>query len=70
MKTRKVIRNTALESQRVRINVANFKRKKSKRSVKCTMCTQNRWFGNNKGRTTAKDANSKKLAKKEIKDYK
>lgn len=24
----------------------NFKRKKSKRSVKCTMCTKYRWMGN------------------------
>lgn len=33
----------------------NHKRKKCKRSVRCTMCTQNRWRGNNKDRFKAKD---------------
>ena len=28
----------------------NFKRKKSKRSVRCTLCTPVRWMGNRKGR--------------------
>ena len=35
--------------------MANFKRKKSKRSVKCTMCTQFRWMGNGKNRRPAKE---------------
>jgi hypothetical protein len=30
--------------------MANFKRKKSKRSVRCTLCTPLRWLGNNTGR--------------------
>lgn len=30
--------------------MANFKRKKTKRNVRCTMCTDYRWMGNNKGR--------------------
>ena len=34
--------------------MANFKRKKSKRSVRCTMCTQHRWLGNSKERVKAK----------------
>lgn len=33
--------------------MANFKRKKSRRNVKCTMCTPFR-LGNAKGRTQAK----------------
>lgn len=28
----------------------NYKRKKSKRSVRCTMCTAHRWLGNSRGR--------------------
>lgn len=30
--------------------MANFKRQKTKRRVRCTLCTTYRWFGNNKGR--------------------
>lgn len=26
--------------------MAHYKRKKPKRQVRCTMCTQHRWFGN------------------------
>lgn len=48
--------------------MANHKRKKSKRSVKCTMCTQHRWAGNAEGRFKAKDEAKKKAAKKEIKE--
>ena len=33
----------------------NFKRKKSKRSVRCTMCTQHRWRGNSKSRKSVRD---------------
>ncbi len=32
----------------------NFKRKKTKRRVKCTLCTKYRWLGNNKGRSKIK----------------
>jgi len=32
----------------------NFKRKRTKRRVKCTLCTKYRWLGNNKGRSKAK----------------
>lgn len=32
------------------ITVANFKKGKTKRRVKCTLCTKYRWLGNNKGR--------------------
>lgn len=31
----------------------NFKRKKTKRRVRCTLCTQFRWMGNSKGRKVA-----------------
>ncbi len=34
--------------------MANYKRKKSKRSVRCTLCTSYRWFGNAKGRCKSK----------------
>lgn len=46
--------------------MANHKRKKSKRTVKCTMCTTHRWFGNNKGRFKDKESAAKNQAKKEI----
>lgn len=48
--------------------MANHKRKKSKRSVKCTMCTQHRWAGNASGRFKAKDEAKKKQANKEMKE--
>lgn len=48
--------------------MANHKRGKSKRSVKCTMCTQHRWMGNAKGRDKAKNEEHKKHSKKEIKE--
>jgi hypothetical protein len=35
--------------------MANFKRKSTKRRVKCTRCTQHRWMGNNSGRFKIKD---------------
>ena len=35
--------------------MANFKRKKTKRRVRCTMCTKFRWMGNNKGRKRISD---------------
>ena len=30
--------------------MANFKRKKCRRQVKCTLCTPNKWKGNAKGK--------------------
>jgi hypothetical protein len=35
------------------------KRKKSKRSVRCTMCTTYRWMGNAKGRFPIRDVRNK-----------
>jgi len=35
------------------------KRKKSKKSVKCTICTPYRWLGNSKDRFKHKDRESK-----------
>jgi len=49
--------------------MAKHKRKKSKRSVRCTMCTTHRWLGNHKERLKAKDRAKKKQAEKEIKDH-
>jgi hypothetical protein len=33
----------------------HYKRKKSKRNVRCTMCTQLRWLGNNRGKKRISD---------------
>lgn len=33
----------------------HFKRGKSRRSIKCSHCTQHRWLGNRKGRFKAKE---------------
>lgn len=46
--------------------MSNFKRHKTKRRVRCTMCTQDRWKGNNTGRFKAKYEVAKKEAKKDI----
>lgn len=48
--------------------MANHKRKKSKRSVKCTLCTPHRWMGNSVGRNKPKEQALRKAAKKEIKE--
>lgn len=59
--------NTAKLNLSTRIkDVANHKRKKSKRVVKCTMCTTHRWFGNSAGRFPDKEVEKKKRSKKEI----
>ena len=39
--------------------MANFKRRRSKRSVRCTLCTPYRWMGNTKERVKAKDRSAK-----------
>jgi hypothetical protein len=39
----------------------NFKRKKSKRSVRCTLCTTYRWRGNSKGRKPIRDLRQQEL---------
>jgi hypothetical protein len=41
--------------------MANFKRKKSKRQVKCTICTTHRWKGNSKDRFKKADKSAEKL---------
>lgn len=48
--------------------MANFKRKKAKRQVRCTMCTQHRWLGNNKGRYRHTDNRAKEKALDMMKD--
>jgi hypothetical protein len=48
--------------------MAHHKRKKSKRSVRCTICTTHRWSGNTKGRFKRKYEVRKKEATKEIKE--
>ncbi len=44
----------------------NHKRGKSKRSVRCTLCTPHRWQGNGRNRFDARTTNKKKVAKEEI----
>lgn len=44
----------------------NFKRKKPKRSVRCTLCTADRWKGNAKDRRPAKEKALTKEQKNEI----
>lgn len=49
--------------------MANFKRRKSKRQVRCTLCTADRWRGNRAGRFKAKDEIGKKCGKKQIEAF-
>lgn len=46
--------------------MANFKRKKSKRNVRCTICTTHRYRGNRAGRFSNKEEAKKKEDQKEI----
>ena len=41
--------------------MANFKRKKSKRQVRCTLCTSYRWGGNTPIKTGIKRKQQKEL---------
>ena len=43
-----------------------FKRKKSKRSVKCTICTSWRWLGNSKQRLRISELKNRIKSKQEI----
>lgn len=42
----------------------NFKKRKTKRNVRCTLCTPNKWKGNNAGRFKSKEEYTKKELKK------
>ncbi len=44
-----------------------YKRKKSKRSVKCTICTPFRWLGNKLSRLTKQRQVDKQVAKEQMK---
>jgi hypothetical protein len=46
--------------------MANFKRKRCRRSVRCTLCTADRWRGNSKDRFAVK--NSRIVLKKDQKE--
>jgi hypothetical protein len=48
--------------------MANFKRKRTKRSVRCTMCTRDRWKGNNAGRFKGDRPRERMKQKKEMND--
>lgn len=39
--------------------MANFKRQKTKRNVRCTLCTPTKWMGNTKGRFDHKTEDAK-----------
>ena len=41
--------------------VANFRRKRSRRQIRCTICTPYRWLGNHKERIKLKDREDKAL---------
>jgi hypothetical protein len=43
--------------------MANYKRKKPRRSCKCTMCTKLRWLGNSAGRKRISDIRNVDKAK-------
>ncbi len=44
----------------------NFKRGKSKRVVRCTLCTKTRWMGNAKSRWKDREVEAKKIARSEM----
>ena len=45
-----------------------YRRRKCKRNVRCTICTDHRWLGNNTGRFKRKEEELKKIHRKEIED--
>lgn len=47
----------------------NFKRKKCKRVVRCTLCTPNRWKGNGKDRRPGKEKAIRKELSREADDF-
>ncbi len=49
--------------------MANWKRKRSKRAVRCTMCTAHSWMGNNGGRWDFKTNAAKFDSQDEIREY-
>jgi hypothetical protein len=49
--------------------MANFKRHKTKRNVRCTMCTQYRWMGNGKDRTRFKAASRRISADAQVEEF-
>lgn len=49
--------------------MANWKRKKSKRSVRCVLCTAHSWRGNHAGRHDFKTEADKFDAQDEIREY-
>lgn len=44
--------------------MANYKRKKSKKNVRCTLCTTYRWMGNTKERRPIRDRRATQREKK------
>jgi hypothetical protein len=44
----------------------HYKRKKSKRNVRCTMCTQLRWMGNSKSRKRISDLKNDDKVKEQM----
>jgi hypothetical protein len=48
----------------------NYKRKKARRNVRCTLCTDLRWLGNNNGRRKHSDSrNMGLMSAKRVENY-
>lgn len=46
--------------------MANFKRKRCKRQVRCTICTTHRWKGNGASRHSEKGKRTRERQRKEL----
>ena len=49
--------------------MANYKRGKSRRQVRCTLCTPHKWLGNNKPRKKDPERALRKEMDREIKEH-
>jgi hypothetical protein len=48
--------------------MANFKRTKTKRCVRCTLCTKHRWMGNGKDRFKFRSVSAKAAADRQVRE--
>ena len=49
--------------------MANFKRSKTKRNVRCTLCTPYRWMGNGRDRFKVKTIRAKDIADRQLREF-
>jgi hypothetical protein len=49
--------------------MANFKRTKGKRNVRCTLCTTYRWMGNGRDRIPARTVSAKAAAEQQVREF-